>query len=159
MNPFLLDYHARLKVWRELRQSLSNASIDQTCVEVDQFWQNCPISAHYLHPADVDDWPDPWQLLSDNIYCEYARALGMIYTLKLLGIDDIDLVEATDYNSNNVVIILAGCAKYVMNYWPDSVLNTTHLDFRIQRYIDVSPLLNKINIEHDTEDNHVNRNN
>jgi hypothetical protein len=147
MNPFLLDYRDRLKVWHELRHNLKKKDLNQTCVEVDAFWQNCPISTHYLHPADVEDWPDPWQLLSDNMYCEYARALGMIYTLMLLGIDDVDLVEATDYNSNDVILVLVNCAKYVMNYWPDSVLNSSQSDFRIKRRIDVSSLFKKINIE------------
>jgi len=147
MNPFLLDYRDRLKVWHELRHNLKKKDLNQICVEVDAFWQNCPISTHYLHPADVEDWPDPWQLLSDNMYCEYARALGMIYTLMLLGIDDVDLVEATDYNSNDVILVLVNCAKYVMNYWPDSVLNSSQSDFRIKRRIDVSSLFKKINIE------------
>lgn len=146
MNPFILGYHDRLKAWHDLRNQLETSNLDQICVEVDAFWQKCPMSNHYLHPADVESWPDPWQLLSDNIYCPYARALGMVYTLMLLGIKVIDLVEATDYNSNDIVLVLTDCVKYVMNYWPDSVLNTTHSDFRIKRHIDVSPLLKKINI-------------
>jgi len=147
MNPFILSYSDRLKAWHDLRNDLDGNEIKHICVEVDKFWQKSPISNHFLHPNDIENWPDPWVLLSDNIYCEYARALGMWYTLVLLGIESVDIVEATDYNSNDVVLVLVDYAKYVMNYWPDSVLNTSQTEFRIKHRLDVDPLLKKINIK------------
>lgn len=147
INIFLLDYYARLHAWHDLKESLANADTQTICVEVDKFWQKCPISSHYLHPADVVDWPTPWELISDNNYCIYARALGMIYTLMLLGINDIDFVEATDYNSENVVLVLVDSAKYVLNYWPDSVLNNNLSDFTVTKRINTSSLKKKIGDE------------
>ena len=99
---------------------------------------------HYLHPDFIKDWPTPWQLLSDNTYCYYARALGMIYTLLLLGNNSIELVEAKDDNSNEVVLVLVDSAKYVLNYWPDTVVNNHINDFVITRSLDITPLYNKI---------------
>ena len=92
----------------------------------------------------MKDWPDPWQLLFDNTYCYYARALGILYTLILLGIKKLELVEAVDDNSNEVVLVLVDDAKYVLNYWPDTVVNN-HIDaFSITRTLDISPLYSKI---------------
>ena len=152
MNPFVLSYIERLKAWHDLKNELESSDLGNICVEVDRFWQKCPMSNHYLHPDEIETWPDPWQLLNDNIYCPYARALGMVYTLLLLGIEDIDFIEATDYHNNDVVLVLVDCVKYVMNYWPGSVLNTTHSDFEIKRHIDVDPLFKKINIKNNFED-------
>ena len=147
INVFLIDYNTRLRAWHYLKESLKDADTQTICVEVDKFWQRAPISAHYLHPADVVDWPTPWELISDNNYCVYGRALGMIYTLMLLGINDIDFVEAIDYNRENVVLVLVDSAKYVMNYWPESVLNTSHADFTVTKRININSLKKKIGEE------------
>jgi len=144
MNPFILSYLDRLKVWHELRTSLENVDVQSTCVEVDNFWQKSPMSSHYLHPDDIEYWPNPWELLNDNTYCYYARGLGMVYTLMLLGIKNIEFVEATDYNNNSVVLVLVDCAKYVMNYWPHSVLNSNLSTFKVARHINIELLYKKI---------------
>lgn len=92
----------------------------------------------------MKDWPDPWQLISDNTYCYYARALGMVYTLILVGTTDVELVEAKDDNNNEVVLVLVDSAKYVMNYWPNTVVNNHITDFKITRSLDITPLYSKI---------------
>lgn len=144
MNVFQQDYYARLRAWHELKANLTNSDIETICINIDAFWQRCPLRTHYLHPDDIEIWPDPWQLLNDNDYCYYARALGMVYTLLLLGINDVDLVEATDYNNVDVVLVLVDNAKYVMNYWPNSVVNTTLSEFRVNKKIDIESIIKKI---------------
>lgn len=99
---------------------------------------------YYLHPADTPDWPDPWELISDNNYCLYARGLGMVYTLMLLGVENIDFVDAIDYNGENVCLVLVDNAKYVLNGHSNSVLNTTLTDFTNIKKIDIIPLQKKI---------------
>jgi len=143
INIFLQDYYTRLRAWHTLKESLQNADTETICVEADKFWQRAPISSHYLHPADVVDWPSPWELISDNTYCYYARALGMIYTLMLLGINNIDFIEATDYNSENVVLVLVE-KKYVLNHWHNSVLTNKLSDFAITKRISIESLESKI---------------
>lgn len=144
MNPFLLNYHERLQAWYKLRENLQNQSLDTICLEVDAFWQQCPIVNSYLHPNDVKNWPDPWQLLSDNMYCEYAKALGMSYTLLLLGTEGVDMIEATDYDDNSVVLVSANYAKYILNYWPGTVVNNTLDQFIIKKYINLNIIKNKM---------------
>ena len=145
MNVFLLDYYTRLRAWHDLRNSLSQKTdLQKICIEVDAFWQQCPMSNHYLHPDDIEMWPGPWELISDNHYCYYARALGMVYTLLLLGINDIDIVEVKDYNDNQVVLVLVDHAKYIMNYWPDMVVNNNLSEFNITKRIDIETIKRKI---------------
>ena len=71
----------------------------------------------------------------------------MVYTLMLLGINDIDFVDAIDYNRENVVLVLVDDAKYVMNYWPESVLNTSLADFTVTNQLNISSLKQKIGNE------------
>lgn len=143
MNIFLQDYYSRLRGWHELKETLKNADIETICIEVDRFWQRCPMSNHYLHPVDVEDWPSPWELLNENNYCLYARALGMVYTLLHLGIKDIDLIAGSYYNTEDVVLLLVNDAKYTLNWYPNSVLNTTLSEFTNIRRIDITPLQQK----------------
>ena len=143
-NVFILDYESRLRSWSRLRDELQKSTLEKISIEVDSFWQRVPTQNHYLHPDFIKDWPDPWQLLFDNTFCNYSRALGMIYTLLLLGTKNIELVEAKDDNSNEVVLVLVDNAKYVLNYWPDTVVNNHINDFVITRTLDITSLYNKI---------------
>jgi len=67
----------------------------------------------------------------------------MIYTLMLLGINNIDFIEATDYNSENVVLVLVE-KKYVLNHWHNSVLTNKLSDFAITKRISIESLESKI---------------
>lgn len=147
INVFLSDYYTRLRAWHVLKESLQDADMETICIEVDKFWQKCPLVNHYLHPADIVDWPTPWELLSDNNYCLYARALGMAYTLLLLGIENIDFVDAIDDNSENVCLVLVDDAKYVLNYYPNTVVNTKLSGFSDIRHLDLTALYKKIGKE------------
>jgi len=143
-NVFILDYPHRLKSWSTLRSKILSLPTSEKCIEIDNFWQRVPLINHYLHTDYIREWPDPWQLISDNTYCNYARALGMIYTLILTDTKNIALVEAKDDNSNEVVLVLVDNAKYVLNYWPDMVVNNHINDFVITRTLDITPIYNKI---------------
>ena len=142
-NIFLQDYYTRLREWFKLKENIKDQDISVICVEVDKFWQRAPLVNHLLHPDDITDWPNPWELLYQNDYCYYARALGMVYTLLLLGVNDVDFVEALDDNNEHVVLVLVDNAKYTLNYWPNSVLNISLSDFKILKQIDIEPLRKK----------------
>lgn len=145
-NIFLLDYHTRLKIWSELRVKLQDLPVLDQCVETDKFWQSAPLVNHYLHTDYMREWPNPWQLLSDNNYCYYGRALGMIYTLLLLGNKDIELLDAIDNNSNSVVLVSVDNAKYLLNYWPNTIVNNRVKDFDIKRKHNIKVLYKKIGL-------------
>lgn len=146
MNIFQLDYETRLLSWSDLRNQIKDKHIQDQCIAIDNFWQKVPIQNHYLHPDFVDQWPGPWDLIYENLYCPYSRALGMIYTLLLLGTKNIELVEATDDNSVDVVLVLVDDAKYILNYWPDMVLNISLENFKVRSKIDISEIIKKIGV-------------
>ena len=145
MNVFLISYYERLKEWHKLKEQLSNADIQTICVEVDKFWQQCPLVNHYLHPADAADWPTPWELLNDNTYCLLARGLGIFYTLSLLGIKNIDIIDCLDYNNESSCLVVV--ENYILNWHPGTVLNTSLTEFTNIVYIDVEPIVKKIGKE------------
>jgi hypothetical protein len=144
INVFQLNYDARLISWCDLRKSIENADVATKCVEIDKWWQHAPLVSHYLHPNDKQSWPNPWEMLVDNQYCSITRGLGMIYTLLLSGIDDVDFCMAIDDNSEEVAIVVVDSAKYVLNYWPNSVLSNNLQDFKVVQKIDITDIKTKL---------------
>lgn len=144
MNVFQLNYDTRLSDWYKLRSKLEHSDTKTKCMEIDNWWQQAPLVNHHLHLFDSDRWPGPWDLLVENTYCTVARALGMCYTLLLIGISDIEIAEATDLSGEDVVLVLVDSAKYVLNYWPDMVVNINSTDFTIKRRISVAELHKKL---------------
>ena len=144
MNIFQSSYEARLQDWFQLRKSVINLPLEQQCVIIDKWWQHAPLVNHHLHPYDMDNWPDPWELLSENIYCEVARALGVCYTLYLIGVKDIELVLATNETAEDVVLVLVDNAKYIMNYWPNTVISNKLKDFKVVDRLDIKKIKDKI---------------
>jgi hypothetical protein len=98
---------------------------------INRWWFNTPWTPYYLHWDDQPTWPNPWQLLSDNIYCEVARGLGILYTITLL--ERADLASArlvlTESGHN---LVLVGQTKYILNWDLDSVVNN-NLELKIHR--------------------------
>jgi hypothetical protein len=144
MNIFQSTYEARLQDWFQLRTSVIKLPIEQQCIAIDEWWQRAPLVTHHIHPHDVDNWPDPWELLSENTYCEVARALGMCYTLMLLDITDVELVLATNNIGEDVVLVLVDNAKYILNYWPNTVISNNLKDFKVVSKIDLDKIAKKI---------------
>ena len=68
----------------------------------------------------------------------------MCYTLALLGVESIDFLLGKDDNDEEVALVVADRAKYVMNYWPDSVISTSLEDFKISNKIDLTQVIKKI---------------
>lgn len=143
MNIFQSTYEARLQDWFQLRKSVTSLPIAQQCITIDQWWQHAPLVTHHLHPDDIDNWPDPWELLSENTYCEVARALGMCYTLLLIGITDIEYVLAKDIDSNEVPLVIV-LDTYILNYWPNTVQTNKTTDFTLSTRISIDSLKEKI---------------
>ena len=130
-NVFQVSYDNRLRSWYDLRMQLESADMQTKCCAIDAWWQHAPLVNHYLHPSDTKNWPGPWELLADNTYCTVARGLGMCYTLAALGTSEIDFCQGIDDNNEDVMLVLVDHAKYILNYYPNTVLSNTLHDFKI----------------------------
>lgn len=116
-------FDQRLSAWYHLRQTAQNLPALQALESINTWWFNCPWQPYYLHWDDQPSWPDPWELLSDNIYCEVARGLGILYTISLL--DRADLASASlVLTANGHNLVLVDQTKYILNWDPDTVVNT-----------------------------------
>lgn len=106
---------------------------------VNDYWMASPWKPYYLHWDDQKTWPDPWQLISDNIYCDLARALGIVYTILLLERADMGLVEIVETDQGNLVLVQSG--KYILNWHPGAILNNPSTEINAIRRLDSSKLV------------------
>jgi hypothetical protein len=124
-------FAARLDSWNQLRDQCQNLSALSALEDINSWWFQSPWRPYYLHWDDQNTWPDPWQLLSDDIYCEVARGLGILYTVTLL--DRADLAPASlILTADGTNLVQVGREKYILNWEANTVVNT-NLEFTIQR--------------------------
>jgi hypothetical protein len=118
-------FSARLESWNLLRDRCQHFSLKSALDEINCWWFNAPWQPYYLHWDDQPAWPDPWQLLSDNVYCEVARGLGILYTITLLDREDLTsaslVLTQTGHN-----LVLVDQTKYILNWEADTVVNNNH---------------------------------
>jgi hypothetical protein len=111
----------RLEAWVVLRQQCQDLAPDLALRQINSWWSLSPWQPYHLHWDDQPTWPDPWQLLDDNIYCGLARGLGMLYTIAIVDRPDIQNAVLTEVGGDNLVQI--GRGKYILNWDPDEIVN------------------------------------
>jgi len=121
----------RLLEWRELSNKSAQLSLEDALVTVDQWWQRAPLTNHYLHLDEYEKWPLPWDLLADDVYCDLAKCLGIVYTLMLIKHEDIQSIRILQLEDFYAVEVNS---SYILNYIPNEIVNTNTLpDLRIKR--------------------------
>jgi hypothetical protein len=127
------QFDDRLAAWNSLRSQVQYQPAELALDTINNWWFETPWHAYHLHWDDINEWPDPWTLLSDNIYCDVARGLGILYTITLL--DRKDLAPATlvltDLGHN---LVLLDQTKYILNWEKNTIVNT-NLEVKVKRQL------------------------
>ena len=135
---WLRDYQARLAAWVGLRDRCRSIQLESCLQAINNWWQTTPWQPYYLHWDDRLDWPNPWQLLADNEYCDVARALGIMYTIRLL--DRADCADAAMVSAQQGNLVLVQSGKYVMNWKSDEIVNISSTQINIERTLEPAVL-------------------
>jgi hypothetical protein len=111
----------RLESWAQLRTQASIADAETALRAINSWWFQTPWRAYHLHWDDQAVWPDPWQLLSDDLYCPLARGLGIMYTITMLDRPDLQDAVLAEFDSDNLVLVAK--KKYILNWDSTTVVN------------------------------------
>ena len=118
------EFEDRLVQWNQLRADNQSNDLEIALLAINDWWQMLPLDSHYLHWDDIDNWPDPWDLLADGIFSSTSKSLGIVYTLHLINRPEInDLQFAQTKEGDNLVLVNQG--KYILNWAPGEMLNTS----------------------------------
>jgi hypothetical protein len=140
-NEFPSD---RLRWWYNFRLDINKLPLAEAIEKTNHLWAYCPFQKYYLLVDQLEDWPNPWELIYDNIYCDLAKCLGIVYTLYLTSHQpQLEIRQYNDKEANilyNLVWVDQG--KYVLNLEHDSVVNKKHIQssFRLQKKITITDL-------------------
>lgn len=116
-------YEQKLIEWNQLRSSvLAEISVESALQTINSWWFDQPWTPYHLHWDDFKSWPDPWELLFIDRYCDVSRGLAMMYTIVLIDRHDMqnfDLIYSVD---NSTTLIHTD--GYVLNMDKEFIVNT-----------------------------------
>lgn len=75
------SFEDRLAAWRKFRDGLETSPTPLE--DVIQLYDTAPLVSIHTDPWDQSTWPQPWQLLYNNHYCDFCIVLGRCYSLQL----------------------------------------------------------------------------
>lgn len=136
-------FDERLAAWIDLRRTVANLPVQTSMETINAWWFRAPWTPYYLHWDDQKIWPNPWQLLEENIFCPLARALGMLYTVTMLDRRDLGSVELVEMANDNLVLV--DNKKYILNWDPEHVVNIELLDTPVTRRLIPEQITHRIN--------------
>lgn len=133
---FKLSADRRLAYWKNFRNQLNTMPFVQALEVTQQLWQSCPFTPFYLTVDDPDSWPNPWDLVTENYYCDLAKCLGIVYTLHLSDHGNNLDPEIRVYNDLATkyqyhIAYFAG-GKYVLNLIEDEIVNKQQINQQLK---------------------------
>ena len=137
-------YEDRLASWCQLRETNQTNDLETALLAVNDWWQAAPLSNYYLHWDDRRNWPDPWDLLADNIYCSLAKALGIVYTLHLMERIDITNMQLAQSQDGNDNLVLVNEGLYILNWAWGEMLNISSEQVDIKRVLEAQAVTKNI---------------
>ena len=123
----------RLREWKSFRNKIGTQNLEEACQSVSNLWSFAPYVTRHLEPnrhSSLIPWPDPWTLLYENLYCDLAKSLGMLYTLYLSQHkpDDIELIICKDPDNGEIYnLVSLAQGKYILNFAFNEVVNKKQL--------------------------------
>jgi|SRR6056300_976676 hypothetical protein len=140
---FEKSYEERLAIWREFRESLETSK--DPIQDTINFYNRVPISRLGADPYTPSTWPDPWELLQENIYCDFVKILAICYTLQLTDVlSQSTYVIHTAYdNKKSETYYILYVDDNVVGYLGDTYVFANELPNSIQSHFEYTmpPLL------------------
>lgn len=127
-------FEDRLKVWHDFRASLSS-DVDPVQSTID-FWNDAPESPRNIDPYDSATWPNPWEMIEENSYCEFTKLLAIVYTLKL-----------TDMFDDWQPVFKVGLDKHQARLYYMCIIDDNVLGFDPEKSVHINELPRSIHIQ------------
>lgn len=124
---FTKSFYERLRLWRHLRNEVETS--ENPYQMVLDFWASVPLSSRYADPYDSSSWPDPWELIHQNVYCEFLQLLAVCYTLQLterFSHSDFEIHITLDKKNDRLVYLLF-VDNHAIGYYNNGCINANDI--------------------------------
>lgn len=139
---FDLEVDDRLSAWSDLRTRI-NSSLDPLKDVVD-FWASTPFCAHNHHidPYYSGSWPSPWDIIVENKYDDFTKAVMIGYTLLLTDRyknSSVQIKTLIDTNFKRLYNVVYVDDMWVLNYDDTAVLPVSNIPslYRLENLIEL----------------------
>lgn len=78
---FNKKFEERMAEWKHFRGTLETSNDPMN--EIISYYNHAPLVTIQADPWEQSTWPNPWELLEDNVYCPFIKILAICYTLQL----------------------------------------------------------------------------
>ena len=133
----------RLTEWANHRRKLDE--VEDPLQEVWDFWHLAPFTPHNksVDPYYQQSWPSPWEIIEENKYDDFTRALMIGWTLKLTKkfkdskIEIRTLVDNARTRQYNLVYV---DNQWIINYSDNGPVSEPEVSdsFRLENLVEVA---------------------
>jgi len=141
---FLYSAEDRLSAWAKHRADINNSEF--SLQDVCDFWINAPYIPYNknIDPYNPKEWPTPWEILIENKYDDFTKALMMAWSLKLTKKYQESIIEIkTLVNSQKTCYYNIVCVDntWALNYNDSGPILITELpdSFYLENLIEIRP--------------------
>ncbi|NBO27822.1 MAG: hypothetical protein EBX47_06510 [Synechococcaceae bacterium WB8_1B_057] len=138
---FSLGIEERLEAWYKFRKSLSFSQ--DPLKETVFFWKNAPFIPfnHKIDRFNKNDWPTPWEIIIENQYDDFTKAIMIAYTLKLSipYEDDMILIKTLVDKEKRVYNVVEVADNWVLNFCDSNVLRISEIpdSFMVENQVEL----------------------
>ena len=132
----------RLSEWADHRRQLDESK--DPLQDVWDFWHQAPFTPHNknIDPYHQKSWPSPWEIIAENIYDDFTKALMIGWTLKLtkqFKNSKIELRTMVDTNRRREYNLVYIDDKWILNYNDEGPVLTTEVieQFELENLVEV----------------------
>ena len=129
---FQLKAEDRMRSWRDFRATIESLPLDQALAQTAEFWAGAPFVPYNLDFDQPTTWPDPWTLILENVYCDVAKCLGIVYTIALTSHRiNTDIEFRVYYDTKTGYEYNLACfnqGKYILNMIDGEVVNIKQVE-------------------------------
>ena len=139
---FNLPAEDRLSSWAEHRAHLEKSNDPLT--EVIEFWKEAPFIPYNqkVDQYNQRSWPTPWEIIVDNKYDDFTKALMMACSIKFtqrFSKSSIQIRTLVDNSKSTCYNVVCVDGTWVINYNDNTVVSIDNIpdNFLIENLIEV----------------------
>jgi hypothetical protein len=139
---FDLEVDDRLSVWANFRESINTSS--DPLQDVVNFWESIPFTAHNhnIDPYYQASWPTPWEIIVENRYDDFTKAVMIGYTLLFTDRfkdSDIQIKTLVDNDGKRLYNVVYVDDEWVLNYDDSRVMLASNIPslYRLENLVEL----------------------
>jgi hypothetical protein len=108
----------RLTDWKKFRNAIIDFSEMEKFDAVVKYFSQAPLKNIAYDIEDIENIPTPWEMIHDGEWCRNSIAIGMEFTLRLVGIEAsrLQLKMILDPTISDMMLTVVVDEKYILNY-------------------------------------------